>query len=170
MNEERYYDGVSEIKEARTTKAHSIELQAERRGGELLIGMKRAGQLAPGRNRNARVLGSKNPGGFILDDFGVSRNESRYWQMLARIPEREWQELLARVREIRRVGNILVTKEIEKAAKRADLEPVSIPKDVSIKLYQGALKKQGPIKDGQFEYKLSDNGKFVNRIKHSTGK
>lgn len=141
-----YFDGIKG-KEVEATRAHTIELQAQRRGGEILIEMKERGQLKQGRPRKS----SNDLSFFTLESLELTFNDSSYWRRLARIPESDWEELLGRIEEIRRVGNALVAKETRKHLQKAKLAE------------RGRLARLPPslrVIPGDFT-KLLSNGKLV---------
>jgi N6-adenosine-specific RNA methylase IME4 len=81
--------------------AAELQLNAERKLGEMLVEAKAAGQVAEGRPRKAGENGSKH-GPFSrvqLRDAGISKNLSASAQKLAAVPERRFAAMVAETRQ-----------------------------------------------------------------------
>jgi DNA N-6-adenine-methyltransferase (Dam) len=70
--------------------ADRVLYQAERRTGEILLGMKTAGELLDSKN------GRRPKGSSVtrLSDLGISFDESARWQRLAKMPKKAFEETL----------------------------------------------------------------------------
>lgn len=66
-------------------RACEIRLRAERKAGQLLTTMDRAGRGKPAKTSDATTL----------NDLGISRDQSSRWQQLANVPEEEFEVALA---------------------------------------------------------------------------
>jgi hypothetical protein len=103
-------------KQAKNTEAErracEIRLRAERRAGQLLSGMDRAGRGRPEKMSDDTTL-SPTP---TLSDLGVSRDQSSKWQQLAAVPEAEFESALA-------VSEKPSTNRIIKKPKRELIDP-----------------------------------------------
>jgi hypothetical protein len=71
-----------------------IRLRAASKGGELLIAMEEAGLRTDGRPRRGFKVGAPL-GRSTLAELGVTKEESRRWQRLARMSKAEFAALLA---------------------------------------------------------------------------
>lgn len=101
-----YFSGIKG-KEIQVNEAHKIELEAQRRGGEILLQMKANGTFMHGGDRKSK---SNDLTLISLEQLGLSRNDSSYWQILAKIPADEWKQVIENIDNIRRTGNTLAVK------------------------------------------------------------
>ena len=111
------FSGVLE-NEVLATKAHEVELQSQRRGGQLIIELKQKGELTHAHSPR------KETQALTLQELGISKDDSSFWQRLASIPETEWSSLLGRVEAIRREGNRLIAREVRRATSQPDNSPI----------------------------------------------
>lgn len=120
-----YFSGIKG-KEIEANEAHKIELQAQRRGGEILLQMKADHQIREGNPKLSNDLTVVS-----LNELGLSRNDSSYWQILAKIPNDEWKQVLANIGEVRRIGNNLALKKVVKPKKQEEIVIEENEKQVS---------------------------------------
>ena len=69
-------------------------MRAERRAGELLRDTERA---EGGRPKETRSIGEQVISPPSLSDLGVSRKQSMTWQLIAKVPEKEFNEVIEAV-------------------------------------------------------------------------
>jgi N6-adenosine-specific RNA methylase IME4 len=121
--------------------AAELQLNAERRLGEMLVEAKAAGQVAEGRPRKASENGTKH-GPFSrvqLRDAGISKNLSASAQKLAAVPARRFAAMVEETRQKILAGgarllnpqsNVLVSAHKEKRRREAvalSLNPRRLP-------------------------------------------
>lgn len=103
----------------------AIRLRAERRAGEILAEMKERGERANEAGSNGGVKIFDTP---TLPVLGITRNESADWQQLAKMPEKEFEDALAKP-EVKRTYKVLAEHKKKKAvtavAQIIDVEPVT---------------------------------------------
>jgi hypothetical protein len=88
--------------------AEELRLRAERRAGEMLLGMKGRGELAPGISEGTVKVGGTGPGrkGATIKtpeninitriaDLGITRNQSADWQRLAKQSDEQFEQTVA---------------------------------------------------------------------------
>lgn len=87
--------------------AAEIRIRSERRGGQILSDM----DLNPGGQAEHKSYLSRQSTGKIpkLSDLGISRNQSSRWQVIASIPEEEFEQ---RVKSLKDGGRELTSSEI----------------------------------------------------------
>jgi N6-adenosine-specific RNA methylase IME4 len=112
--------------------ATEIRLRAERRAGELLAEMgKNQGAVAGKTGRKGKPVLDTKP---KLADFGVSKTQSSRWQVLASIPQKRFESVVADARSKvdRAVRNAVREVEIEqeRAVYRARIEPGATVSDL----------------------------------------
>lgn len=131
----KYFDSVKD-REVEATKAHTIELESQRRGGQLLIEMKEKGQITSA-NKTSYGKSNHSTSRLTLEELGLTRDDSSYWQKLAKIPNEKWDMLIGQVEQVRRFGNRLVLGDnsAERDHKRNELAQqgkyVTLPKDIN---------------------------------------
>ena len=88
-------------------QAEEIKLRAERRAGEIIIGMKEDGKILEHRPSE-----EVSQGVTLLSDYDISRNESSKWQKIALLPINKFEEFIATAPEISTAGAIRVLNDI----------------------------------------------------------
>lgn len=102
-----------------------IKLRAERRAGELLREMEKNEGGRPAETGNAMLPVSEPP---TLADLGIERMQSSRWQMIAEMPEEQFEQHIA---ETKADGKELTEAGLLRAARLAEPEPVAeLPSNV----------------------------------------
>lgn len=100
--------------------AIEVKLRSERKGGAFLAKM------------------PKNPGGkstvATLAMVGITDHESSRWQQMAKIPEERFERVLADSRKRTQKAVLQVAKELEQELNHPSIIPISIPKDLKIRI------------------------------------
>ena len=100
-------------------KAAEIKFRAERRAGELLRGMDRAGRGRP----------QKTSDDTTLSDLGISRDQSYRWQSIASIPEEDFEEEIKRgVAEEKELTSTKMLQTAKRILRRGQPKPPEPPK------------------------------------------
>jgi hypothetical protein len=102
-------------------QAAELKLDAQRKGGGMLIGMElNNGRLMRGPRLSDLTTGAK------LEDLGLTKYESSLWQVIARIPEDDYEQFKAEVRAaLKELTTALLIKVFSQKAKQVfdDMEP-----------------------------------------------
>jgi hypothetical protein len=73
-------------------RAGALRIRAERRAGEILLGLKGGGLLRKGQH--------SRPGKPTLARLGTTQRESHVWQKIAQVPEPSFEEILSQMSKI----------------------------------------------------------------------
>jgi hypothetical protein len=114
---EKYFKAATHSR-ALAQEAAEIRLRAERKAGEILIGMARRGERA-GRGDAQKLQHAT----FQLSDLGVEKTQSHRWQAIAEVPNKLFEEYISATTaddldELTTVGLMRVLKESLRELKR----------------------------------------------------
>ncbi|MCL4518421.1 MAG: hypothetical protein M1587_04415, partial [Thaumarchaeota archaeon] len=126
-----------------------IKIRAERRGGEILVGLdKNPGGQAEHKSYVSQQGTGTNP---KLSDLGISRNQSSRWQAIASIPLQQFEERmdslkgngkeLTSTEMLSYAGYLHRERERQKKREEAAARAADAPQDERIRVYHGDFRK-----------------------------